>query len=352
MVSTLGLFVKVAPRSVQELRQLGLTTLWDERMELKFQGQAGAAVTITDICSGVEGLLEQWYQQHATNPDRLIVQVYSLHSTRNPGDDLARDLKAPAAPSLTNGDTIVVETQAMKQSQLEPMPEWTEEDLNAVRENLRFGLNDRVLCYCGPRWLSGLIVGTAAPDDEGILPYLVKTDPLPGMPQRTISVPNDRDYCCMQERCFEPDSELHLVKAAAAVVPESKRPKLRFAVGAAVVCRVRNAEDGLERWVPGKVSLHWPKLPGEQKWEMGEASGSYPDAVPYRVELNDGGWTYCHKDNHTLIRRKGLEPQERVKGISKRIEVRTASDGAKERFDHVTERGKRLATEPAEDDSE
>merc|ERR1712032_423716 len=198
-------------------------------------------------------------------------------------------------------------------------------------------------CYCGPRWLSGHIVGTAVPDDDGILPYLVKTDPLPGVPTRTISVPQDDDEICRQEVCFDPYSELHLMKAAAAPAPEAGKRNTRFTVGDEVVCRIRNRpDDKLEQWVPGKVSETWAKVPGEQKWEIGGVSGDYPDAVAYKVDLSPSGWIYYHRDDYTLIRRKGLEPQTRVKGVSKRMEVRVAKDGSKTRFDHATERGKRL----------
>jgi len=70
--------------------------------------------------------------------------------------------------------------------------------------------------------------------------------------------------------------------------------------------------------------------------------GTYPSKVAYRVKLDQGGVVFCHADNHTLIRREGLGPQTRVKGVSKRMEDRKTPDGALVRFDHVTERQKRL----------
>merc|ERR1719335_1332433 len=138
---------------------------------------------------------------------------------------------------------------------------------------------------------------------------------------------------------------MHLVKAAAALVPESSKPKLRLAVGDKVVCRVRNdPKDGLEQWVPGAISFIWPKLSGDEAWNMGGVSGKFPSCVPYKVDLTAGGWIYCHRDDHTLIRRQGMEPQARVRGISKRMELRKNEDGSQEKIDHVTERRKRLMT--------
>jgi len=240
---------------------------------------------------------------------------------------------------LKPGDTVVVDAQTM----LMKKPPPTEEDMKFFRQKLRFDLNDRVLCNFGDRWLSGHVVGTAVPEDEELLPYLVKTDPLPGLPTKSLSVPFDDDGTCTQETCFDPTSQLNLVKAAAVVISESSKPKLRFALGDNVVCRVRNdLKDGLEQWVPGVISLLWPKLPGDHNWRMGDFSGQYPDLVPYKVDLASGVWVYCHRDDHTLIRRKGMEPQTRVRGISKRMEVRTCEDGSRERVDHVTERRKRL----------
>merc|ERR1712039_785732 len=113
-----------------------------------------------------------------------------------------------------------------------------------------------------------------------------------------------------------------------------------------VVCRIRSfTPDRLENWASGKVTETWPKLPGVKEWDLGEGlTGVFPDVVPYKVEMSSG-WIYVHRDDHTLIRREGLQPHTRVKGISKRLEVRTNKDGSKEKFDHVTERGKRILEE-------
>eukprot|EP00746_Dinoflagellata_sp_MGD_P006264 gnl/MRDRNA2_/MRDRNA2_112196_c0_seq1.p1 gnl/MRDRNA2_/MRDRNA2_112196_c0~~gnl/MRDRNA2_/MRDRNA2_112196_c0_seq1.p1 ORF type:complete len:313 (-),score=54.35 gnl/MRDRNA2_/MRDRNA2_112196_c0_seq1:226-1026(-) len=247
----------------------------------------------------------------------------------------------------------MADAQAMK---LGPRgePELTEKDLEGIRQMLRFELNDRVLCNAGPRWLSGHIVGTAV-KGSGVtgdfFPYLVKTDPLPGLPTRTISVSTDDDKTCTQEICFDPSSQLHLVKAATAVVSESSKPTLRFAVGEKVVCRIGNdPKDGLEQWVPGTVSFIWPKLSGDETWELGtHIRGKFAEIVPYKIDLTSGGWVYCHRDDYTLIRREGMEPLTRVRGISKRMEVRKGKDGIEEKIDHVTERRKRLMTAESSD---
>ena len=45
--------------------------------------------------------------------------------------------------------------------------------LKEIRKNLRFGLSDRVLCNCGPLWLSGGIVGSAVESEGELFPYVV-----------------------------------------------------------------------------------------------------------------------------------------------------------------------------------
>lgn len=218
------------------------------------------------------------------------------------------------------------------------------------RPDLRFDLNDRVICYLGVRWAAGNIVGVD-PDEKDDWCYLVKLDNHPGMEGRTISVPQDSDRVCVQEVCFLPP-QMELVKGAAPELPKSTgKSTLRFAQGDRVSCRVRNGQDKLENWCSGTVEAEYPELPGPHEWgDDDEVMGSFPSKVAYRVKLDKGGIAYCHLDNYTLIRKEGLEPQERVKGISKRMEDRKTSDGALVRFDHVTERQKRLDRPKANDD--
>ena len=128
----------------------------------------------------------------------------------------------------------MVECQAMSEGgEDETGPSYTKQNLKEIRQTLRFGLSDRVICNCGPLWLPGSVVGTAVESDGELFPYLVKTDPIPGMPsstwvglwdtelfslvgfirtlytnvsqrvpkanQGTISVPSDSGQVCVQE---------------------------------------------------------------------------------------------------------------------------------------------------------
>lgn len=156
----------------------------------------------------------------------------------------------------------------------------------------------------------------------------------------------------MQDVCFDPRSQLHLVKSAATRLTGSTKPNLRFAEGDKVAVRVKNAQDGLELWVSGGVAALWPTLPGASKWQMADMSGEFPTEVPYRVDLSPGGWCFVHRDHHTLIRRDGLQPQTRVKGISKRMEIRKMQDGGREQIDHQTERRKAMLDDSDDDSDE
>jgi hypothetical protein len=348
--------VKWSDSFVGFLERLGINSPWQEDKELEFKSPE-AEITVQGLASWLESQVEDFYYERKN--DRLQMQVAAISLPTDPGREFP--FHDTAATHLKPGDQILVDALAFPQAQLMALQragsaaQFSEEKLAQIRKLLRFDLNDRVLCFCGPRWMAGHVVGTAVVDDGDLIPYLVKTDPLPGMPGRTISVPKDRDdQICVQEVCFNPLSELHLVKSAAAPVSEPRK-KLRFADGDNVVCRVRNnKDDGLEQWAPGQIGETWPRLPGEQTWSFGDISGTFPDVVPYKVTLVSTAaqldWVYCHKDDHTLIRRKDLEPQTRVKGMSKRMEVRTNKDGLKETFDHQTERGKVLAV--IDDDSD
>jgi len=331
----------------------GINLPWPEDELLEITNDDGEGyqetLTIEDIAFWIEARVERAYSLQTGGKDSAQVQVMA---TRKRGDEQILDWEQPASQLLMNGDTISVECNAMTRSNARGRMN-PEEILKQIRKQLRFDLNDRVLCFCGPRWLSGHVVGTAVPDQAGLLPYLVKTDALPGLPSSTISVPSDDDGCCTQEVCFDPSKQLHLVRAAAPILTGATRPKLRFGVGDGVVCRVPNEpSDGLERWVEGTISVEWPELPGTRQWEVNGVRGEYPAVVAYQVNLTLGGWLYCHKDHYTLIRRKGWEPLQRVRGVSKRMEVRTLEDGGKEQVDHQTERRKRILEMDSEDEDE
>jgi len=359
MPSSIKLSVRFTQQTVRDFNRIlpGVPWSWHEFLNEVFIGYdfecATSPMTVADLCSSIEDTIQSIYEKRLSKfvgvPGQLIMQVYKLQVYKS---DAALEFRDQLLDHMKPGDTVVADGQAIIARDDAQPREWTDTDLYNFRKQLRFDLNDRVLCNFGPRWLSGHIVGTAVPEEDELLPYLVKTDPVPGLPSKSISVPFDTEQICVQEVCFDASSQLQLIKAAAALVSESKKPKLRFTVGDPVVCRIRNdPKDGLEQWVPGAIEKVWPKLPGENggTWHIGGASGKFPDMVPYRIELASGGCIYCHRDDHTLIRRQGMEPMTRVKGISKRMEVRKCGDGVEERIDHVTERRKRLMAIEASD---
>jgi len=317
-----------------------------------------ASLEMEDIARGVEENIEKLFQELFSSQwpgvqiQLQIGGIMDWASARDFGrkDEVNRHLKS--------GDTVVMEVNAVpsfKQgARGQQQPDLTDEMIEKVRSSLRFGLNDRVLCWCGHRHLAGHIVSTAVPDlaTKVVFPYLVKIDALPELPSRTISVPKDKDCCCMQEVCFDPATQLDLVRCAASAMIETRKPKLRFALGDRVVCRIQNSrEDGLENWVTGFIKEIWPQL-GEATWDLGEASGKFPEVVPYKIELALGKFIYCHRDEHTLIRRDGMQPVTRVRGMSKRIEHVTGADGGKFCIDHVTGRRKRELEEVCDSDSD
>jgi hypothetical protein len=355
MASSLRLRVRLSEDTKECFERQGINIAWDgeELLAITCEDGQETPLTIEGVADWVETRVENMHERQTGGEDKADVRARSIRKHRAPkvlpwDDDASRH--------LGDGDTIIADLTALTDSMARKEQErerQVERDLEEIRKSLRFSLNDQVLCFCGPRWLPGHVVGSAVPVDSWppVLPYLVKTDPIPGLPSKTISVPNDKDAVCTQEVCFDPQSELHLVKAAATLLTGSQRPKLRFAVGDKVACRLRNdPKDGLESWAAGTVSSIWPGLPGELKWEMGSVSGEFPSVVAYKVDLSKGGWIFCHRDHHTLIRREGMQPQTRVKGISKRMEVRRAKDGSREQVDHQTERRKRMLDSDSDSD--
>jgi len=351
MATSIRLRVKLSERTLTCFRKYGINIQWDEEEELNIQCPCPKSpLTIEEIGEFIQTRVESLYFQLTGGQDECQAQVQGMWCASSPEKELPWNSDSHASHHLKNGDALLVDCVAITISSVRSrQPQLTEEQLDRIRSTLRFNINDRVLCFCGPRWVSGLVVGTAVLDTTELLPYLVKTDPLPGMPSKTISVPSDTDDICTQEVCFDPLSQMHLVLAAAQLVNQSARPKLRFTTGDKVVVRIRNsAEDGLENWVAGTVGSTWPKLPGKKTWELDNISGEFPDTLPYKVDLSTGNWLYCHRDHQTLIRREGFQPQTRVKGISARMEVRRAKDGSMETVDHHTERCKRKRDHEAE----
>jgi hypothetical protein len=328
---------------------LGYKIPWQDILkDFEFRSET-AAMTIEDLATWIESIVEGNYMEFSDGKGDVQVQLSSIWQL---GQSLETELpfKDNVSQHLKSGDTVIVDVCAITDSMEAQI---SEQDIEKIRSALRFRLNDRVVCNCG-RWIAGHVVGTAVRSDGVILPYLVKTDKLPGLPSSTISVPEDIDEVCVQEVCFDVDSQLFLVQAAAALVPLTSRPKLRFAVGDKVCCRIRNSpNDGLEQWVSGEVVALWPKAfrDLDATWDMGEASGIFSDVVPYEVvEIPSGRRIYCHRDEHTLIRREGFQPLERVRGVSKRMEAIKNKDG-KELIDHVTERRRPCVNDISDSDS-
>jgi hypothetical protein len=351
-IEMIRLRMKLEERAAAQFGYAGVRVPFSEK-DLLTVTCPESPMTIEDIACWIEARIEGSYERQTQGQDTAQVQVRGITKQGASPDIL--DWEGEASALLSDGDTILIDsvvvTEAMARQMKPPPPRYTDEDLEKIREGLRFSLNDRVMCNCGPRWFSGHIVGTAVPDDDGLLPYLVKTDPLPGFPSKTISVPCDEDEICIQEVCFDPQSQIHLVKSAAALLTGAQRPKLRFAAGDCVACRLKSdPKDGLETWAVGEVASIWPELPGPFEWDIDGVSGMYPNVVAYKIDLREGGWVYCHRDHHTLIRREGWQPQTRVKGASKRMEVVIAEDGTKQHVDHQTERRKVMVSLDSDSD--
>lgn len=359
MPSSIQLSVVFTDRSEANLREVWLEEPWQDLLQGMMFSSSKPSLDMEDVSSQVERYIENIFSERFASQwpgVKIQVQVCRIMDQAN-ALEIART--EPVTQRLKPGDTVVMDLNAFPRlnqgTQETQQPECSDEMLEAFRSGLRFGLNDRVLCWCGPRHFSGHVVGTAVPDLASGTPfaYLVKTDALPEVASRTISVPSDNDGCCVQEVCFDPATQLDLVRCAASVITETHKHKLRFALGDKVVCRIQNhPDDGLENWVPGFISEIWPEI-GEAAWDVGEASGKFPNVVPYKIELSackSGRWVYCHRDDHTLVRREGMQSVVRVKGISKRIEHLTGADGDKFCIDHVTGRRKRELEQPSDND--
>merc|ERR1719221_2028950 len=202
----------------------------------------------------------------------------------------------------------------------------------------RFAPGDRVLCNIGKRRLSGKVinVGVEDPEDPEQDPfaYVVKTDALQNMESNMISAPSDTDDCICRDRCFFVKREYDLAKWAAPIISKEARQPLRFGIGDKVCIRIWDREDGYENWKAGEVTSVWSKI--RPKPSGTSFLEEWADAIPYKVDVEHLGLFYCHRDDHTLIRKVENAPRTLLKTMSKRMEKRKLEDGTLEVFDHVT----------------
>jgi len=143
--------------------------------------------------------------------------------------------------------------------------------------------------------------------------------------------------------------EVDLAKWAAPLVAKPiKTQPLRFKLSDRVGIRVQDNADGYENWLCGNVVEVWPTLPGNHETQGFLASAN---SVPYKVLTDDKIAFYCHRDDHTLIRKAENVPQTQVKTISSRFERRQLLDGTFIKFDHVTMRSRKIMEEFDEEGS-
>lgn len=219
---------------------------------------------------------------------------------------------------------------------------------------LRFEQGDRVICRLGQRLAPGRILQTNAgdPDDPRgglFVAYVVKTDALSSdLPPETVGVPHDGEALCVRETCLPESLEKIAMFCAQA---DQQQHKLRFSPGDRVGFRVEDTSEGLDQWICGVVKETWPRLAGPYEFE----GVTFAETVPYAV-VSDAGHArpepllYCHRDDHTLIRKEANVPQSRTRGVAKRFEKRTLTQGSLEMFDHVTCRSKRVRAESEDSD--
>lgn len=181
------------------------------------------------------------------------------------------------------------------------------------------------------------------PDDGFFVAYMVKTDRLScSLPSNTMGVPRDTEAFCVRETCLPMSLEKMVMFCAQHYVT---LPKLRFAPGERVSFRVEDGEGGLDQWLCGTVKETWPNIPGPCEF----AGVQFCDTVPYSLEADSTTGRsertyYCHRDDHTLVRREDHMPQKRRKGIAQRMEKRALA-GSTVIFDHATCRSREVQGE-------
>jgi len=112
----------------------------------------------------------------------------------------------------------------------------------------------------------------------------------------------------------------------------SQRKPLRFSPDEIVGIRIWDTDDSYEQWVYAQILEIWPSLPEP----VLEGFLQSADAVPYKVDVHGLGIFYCHRDDHTLLRRPENVPRIPGKRITPRFELRQLPNGKMVKFDHQT----------------
>ena len=228
-----------------------------------------------------------------------------------------------------------------------------------ARKQLRFIRAERVVCRMGGArpWASGSIqaINEEDPSDPSgrtKLPYVVKVDaPL----NRLISVPKDDYDICRAEVCFGMRAGGLWFTLYCMPLSPTKGPR-RFAVGDRVACAVEDESNDYSAWASGTVldvdydiSADAAEMIPDRDWTKGKG------AVPYRVQLDEGGTVLVHRDQHWLVRDLALQAAQARQSTEgrclTRIEKRSRGEETWEAIDHQTRRV-RPCDPPSDDEDE
>ena len=176
MSCSIPLTVSFTKQAGHALKLAGLQFPWHEPLKGMMFKSAQPNMVMDDIALQIETVVERIFRQCFPDPNDDI-QVQTLTITDGNSTKVYH-LDEEVTQAVRPGDNIVVDLQAFR---IQEQPQFKPEVIEQVRSLLRFGLNDRVLCYWGTRWLSGHIVDTAVPQKScchkkrKLLAYLVRT---------------------------------------------------------------------------------------------------------------------------------------------------------------------------------
>ena len=282
----------------------------------------------------------RWYGGAAATSDVLLRQrvensVSAEVATRDKDSLLHTDVVAKIIGCIT--DRVCRRMLYMQQTELD------DEDRafircassRMVRERLtpdcrRFGKHDRVVCRLAGRrlWAAGTVTELYCELDdryhgETQVPYLVKID---APNERVICVPRDEPNVVRAEVCFgqhtadglsfslwckpvrKPACASHMISFRSNAAARSKTR--RFGVGSRVACSIEDVSgDDDITWAAGTVvEVDYDAAPDARKlyatWDWPCADG----ILPYRVQLDSGGYVFVHRDEHWLVLHLKLQP--------------------------------------------